>query len=99
MRWKMKFLDEDKRGNNKGKENNYFGFKSKSMPPQNDLLKPFEEDLIALVRRVKFKNIKEPFLSKLNEDVKMIKNSKDVFVFADKTTNLYPVSKENYKKY
>ena len=29
MRWKMKFLDEDKRGNDKGKENNYFGFKSK----------------------------------------------------------------------
>ena len=28
----------------------------------------------------------------------IIKNSKDVFVFADKTTNLYPVSKENYKK-
>ena len=98
MRWKMKFSEVENRESNKDKVTNYYGFKSKNMPPQNDLLKLFEEDLLTLVRNVEFKQVKEPFMNKLREDVKMIADSKDVFVFADKTRNLYPIAVEDYKK-
>ena len=78
--------------------NNNFGFRSKKRPPQNELLKPFEDDLIKLVRSVEFKRIESPFLKKLNEDAKFITENENIFVFADKTTNIYSVSKENYEK-
>ena len=62
------------------------------------MLKPFEDDLIKLVRNVEFKRIESPFLKKLNEDAKFITENENIFVFADKTTNIYSVSKENYEK-
>ena len=77
---------------------NNYGFKSKKTPSQNELLKPFEDELVSLVRRIKFKTVKDPFLKKLKEDVENINRSEEVYVFADKTTNFYPISKENYQK-
>ena len=34
----------------------------------------------------------------MNDDAKFIKENENVFVFADKTTNIYAVPKENYEK-
>ena len=45
-----------------------------------------------------FKSVKNKFQQKLNGDLKNIRNSKNLFVFADKTNNLYEMSKENYNK-
>ena len=97
MRWKCFFYEYKNDANVKNLNENY-GFKSKNTPPPNELLKPFEDELTALVRNVVFKPVKDGFLNKLNKDVKEIKRSNDVLVFADKTTNIYPVPKNTYKK-
>ena len=92
MLWKAHFYEKD----NCIKEN--YGFKSRLAPPQNELIRPFEDDIFTLFRKIQFKVVKNPFLSKLNTDVKTIKKSNKVLVFADKTTNIYKVEKEDYKK-
>lgn len=97
MRWKALFYNSDD-NETRTNENRNYGFKSKKTPPQDELLKPFEEDLINLIRNIKFQPVNDSFLQKLNDDVKEINNINDVLVFADKTTNVYPVSKEAYKK-
>ncbi len=50
------------------------------------------------IRNVEFQPVSDSFLKKLNDDVKEIKRINDVLVFADKTTNIYPVQKETYRK-
>lgn len=62
------------------------------------MLKPFEDDLINLVRNIEFEKVDSPFLKKLNDDANFIKESSNIFVSADKTTNIYQVSTENYIK-
>ena len=78
--------------------NETYGFKSKKTPPQNDLLKAFEEDPISLVKIVTFQPVNDKFLNKLRDDTDEIKSLDEVLVFADKTTNIYPVEKDAYKK-
>ena len=58
----------------------------------------FEKALYALVRSIEYTSPKNEFLHRLKSDVKKIKESENVFVLADKTTNLYEVDKATYKK-
>ena len=59
---------------------------------------PFEKDLWNLVNKLKFRKIKSNFQSQLNEDIKVIKRSNKVLVFADKTSNIYKLDTDEYKK-
>jgi hypothetical protein len=61
-------------------------------------MKGFEEDLIKLISDVSFRNVNDPFLKQVNEDIKNVNSSKNVFVFADKTTNVYETDPESYRK-
>ena len=77
-----------------------YGFKSNRSVPQFDELKQlrgFEDDLIKLIENIKFKPVTSQFQQKLQDDCKKVKDSKDVIVSADKTSNLYeiPVAKYN----
>ena len=58
----------------------------------------FENDLINLIRDLKFKNSLTDFQKKLKNDVKYINNSKKVFMLADKTTNVYEIDPKMYEK-
>ena len=51
-----------------------------------------------MIRNVEFTNIRNEFLDHLNRDIESIRSSKNVLVFADKITNLYELSLENYQK-
>ena len=51
-----------------------------------------------MIRNVEFTNIKNQFLDHLNRDIGSIWSSKNVLVFADKSTNLYDLFCENYQK-
>ena len=51
-----------------------------------------------MVSSIKFKNIRNPLQYQLSKDVKEINSSTDVYLPADKTTNLYKISKEDYNK-
>ena len=93
MRWKAFFYDKGKNG-----DSHNYGFKTRYSPPQNEYLSAFEDDLIALVRNIQFKPVRDKFLTQLKNDMREICKSENVLVFADKSTNLYSVKKETYDK-
>ena len=89
MRWKA-FFYENGSSNQKCKFKT-FGFKSVKSPPANERLVNFENDLYNLIKSVKFHKHNDKFQERLSNDVRKIKKSSDVFVFADKTTNIYKI--------
>ena len=58
----------------------------------------FKNDLLELIKTLKFKKVKNKFLDQLHKDITSIKKSKNVFIFADKTRNIYDADKNTYKK-
>ena len=47
---------------------------------------------------IKFRRVKDDFQDTLEEDIKTLTNTEDIIVKADKTKNLYSVSKPQYEK-
>ncbi|MCP3850980.1 MAG: hypothetical protein GY694_12190, partial [Gammaproteobacteria bacterium] len=90
-------LDNDENIENE-EENNNFGFNTEKSAPPCHLLRDFENDLTALVSNLKFNNKKNNFQKSLARDVEKIKKSNNAFVPADKTSNVYEVNNELYKK-
>ena len=70
--------------------------RSKKCPGKVNELVPFEKDLIFLVRNVKFRKVKNQFQKKIQQDIKMIRTSGKTMTFADKTNNMYRLSKDQY---
>lgn len=75
-----------------------FGLKSRGTPPQIEEMKDFEDDLAKMIERIEFRKCYDSFQNTLRKDVDRIKKSKEVFVPADKTRNLYEMDKAQYKK-
>ena len=97
LRWKVFFFLNPSA--KKSDVPNTYGFKTSKSAPQSKELAGFEQDLFNLVTNVKFKN-RPPsnFQNELQEKVTEIKKSDKVFLLADKTTNIYKVSPEDYNK-
>ena len=74
-----------------------FRFKSRYHPPPCTELQHFEKELINIINNVKFTNNESSFQKKLLADITEIKNSRNIYVFADKTNNVYkmPTSEHN----
>ena len=51
-----------------------------------------------IIRKIKFIKVRNDFQDKLKQDLETIRSSKNVLAFADKSTNLYELSKESYEK-
>ena len=47
---------------------------------------------------MEFTNVRNDFQKKLQSDVQSIQSSNKLFVFADKSTNLYELTGEHYEK-
>ena len=75
-----------------------YGFKSKHHPSQSKYLEAFEKDLFNMANSLKFSRVHNDFQQKMKKDIAQIKPSNDVFIFADKTNNLYKSSPKEYKK-
>ena len=95
MRWKALFFEKPEM---RTADNNTYGFNSNKSPPQMELIVPFENDLYELVSNIQFSPKRNEFQKQLSKDVREISLSKNVFVSADKTPNLYSVTSEEYKK-
>ena len=67
-------------------------------PPKIKEMVPFEKDLWNLVNKLKFRKIKSNFQRQLNEDIRVIKRSKKVLLFAEKTSSNYKLDTCEYKK-
>ena len=78
--------------------NGYFGFKTSTATPPNDHLNAFENELYDLIQKVEFTNVLNTFQQKLKNDVHSIKSSNNMLVFADKSSNLYELSRDHYEK-
>ena len=94
LRWKAYQFCKENRENNSDQCKN-FGFKTVVTPPQN----AFENDMYDRITNVEFTNIRNEFLDHLNRDIESIRSSKNVLVFANKSTNLYELSRDSYQKF
>ena len=90
MRWKaIEFLG---RLDNRVRDN--FGFKSGKCLPLVNELSNFESDLLIMIHNVEFQPVKNGFLSKLKEDVKTTKNTKELLFNTDMSSNIYKMDKD-----
>ena len=76
-----------------------FGYKSRKCPLTVKEMTNFEEDLRLLIKNLEHSNVKNESSKKLADDIKVIKNTKEMLIKADKSRNIYRVSRVNYKKY
>ena len=95
LTWKVHFFEHPST-NDASTQN--FGFPTDRTPPQNDLLVHFENDMYDLTKNIKFKDHTNAFQRKLKADVKKIQSSGNMFVFADKTSNIYDMPSSQYTK-
>lgn len=97
MRWKAQFfLDETWK--NTHIESNTYGFKTRNYPKQCTELEEFEKDLLNMVKLIQFKNSTDAFQTKIKSDIATIKESPNVFIFADKTNNVYEMTPTDHEK-
>ena len=69
----------------------------RSAPSDNKLVK-FEDALYKIINNIKFKTYTNNFQNNMKKDLNKIETSNKLFVFADKSNNLYKVNKANYEK-
>ena len=102
MRWKAFFFltcnSSNANNNNCDNMKETFGFKSNNHPAQNNELKNFKKELLDIIPSIKFRDIRDKFQTKMKNDISKIKSSPNIFVPADKTTNMYEIPPDNYKK-
>ena len=102
MRWRAFFFlkgDQTKTEDHPDSgANEHFGFKSRKCPPRVEELEAFEDDLLKMIESVQSRRVSDDFQKRLRKDTERIQTCKDVIVHADKTRNLYTVSKEEYNK-
>ena len=110
LRWKALFyIDKNENKSNKNNDENIsatqnsdyknnFGFKTKNTPPPVAELERFEDDLFDIAKNIKLKKTNNEFQDQLKSDVSRIKNNPNILVFADKTNNVYELSKPDHEK-
>ena len=62
------------------------------------MLDPFEAYLFKLIWKITFRKNHDHFQTKLNKDIKELKNLKYIWVRADKSRNIYKINSSNYHK-
>ena len=66
-----------------------YGFKTRKCPPQYKDLMEFECDLQKLISNMQFRRGSNNFQNRLKNDIRSVLSSKKVFIFPDKTRNIY----------
>ena len=71
MRWKAFFFLKDNDNNETARET--FRFKSKRHPAQITKRKCFENDLLEMIKELKFRNVQDDFQTKMKRPILKIK--------------------------
>ena len=87
MRWKAHFFLSKE--NQQPEILNTYGFKSRNHQPQITLLEEFEEDLYGIATSIKYRNVNSNFQEKLKQVISKSRPSANMFIFANKTSNIY----------
>ena len=61
-------------------------------PAQIKELEAFEKELLDIVKSIKFRNINIKFQNLMKADIARVKASPNLFIPADRTTNMYEIS-------
>ena len=59
---------------------------------------PFENDMMDMIKNLEFKRVNNEFQSNLRNDIRLIRESNNLFVSADKSRNIYKVSAATYER-
>ena len=94
MHWKAIYFNSKTNDNSTER----YGLKILKCPKQVKELVPFKNDLIDMLKVIQFRKVKNQFLTKLENDIKAVKQSKKLLTFGDKTSNMYRLSKEEHKQ-
>ena len=97
MRWKAIFFNPESEDTQIYCET--YGLKSSKCPKQVKELIPFENDLLQLAKNIKFRKTTNNFQKQMKVDIKKMKNSSKTFTPADKTSNMYKLTKDEYNKF
>ena len=100
MRWKAHFYNEKKdiKENETHTIPETYGLNCLNCPPQVIELIQFQSDLLDMIKSLKFRKTGSHFQRTLKEDINTIHSTDTTLTFADKTSNLYKLKKEQYKK-
>ena len=74
-----------------------YGFNTTKPPPSLKELKSFESDFFDLIRNISFRPVQDEFQNKLQNDIKIIQNTPEIIVSADKSRNKYKMGVDEYK--
>ena len=89
--WKALFFE------NESESTFNYGFKKSQCQPQYNDLMEFEDDLQEMISNVQFRRVNNDFQNMLKNDIRSVRSSKKIFIFADKTRNIYQMEKSHYK--
>ena len=100
MRWRAwQYLKGEKDDNEENPEDKeHYGLNCRKSPPHVEELEAFEDSVGRLIESITFKKTRDKFQENLQKDVARIKQSKAIFVPADKTRNVYEVGLDQYNK-
>ena len=95
MRWKAIFFTARNKDN---PEVETYGLPTEKCPQQVKELIQFENEVLQLAKNVQFKKVNNPFQTRMKEDAQKMRNSGKTMTSADKTTNFYRQSAEEYNQ-
>ena len=95
LRWKaVFFINSSKETGESRASGSVYDLTSNKCVRQLKELIPFEDDLVDLVKNIKFRKVRNDFQMKLREDLRKVRSSKKTMTFADRTSNMYRLEKE-----
>ena len=91
------FINNNKNVTEDHKQGFSYGLKSGRSPPQVKDLIQFEDDLVRIIKALKFCKVKNNFQKMLREDMKQVQTSNKTLTPTDKTSNMYRLNKNDYQ--
>ena len=98
MRWKAIFFLSSSEEEDEEEKPETYGLPTKKSPTQVRELVAFESDLLKMVKNIEFRNTSCEFQSRMKQDVRAMRESGKTLTPADKTSNMYRLSKEQYNQ-
>ena len=97
MRWKAYLFQNNANSTSNRTVKETYGFNSEHHSDQCKELEIFEKDLYNIVSSLKYRKLTDDFQEQMKQDISSINSSADVFIFADKTNNIYKAPPEQHK--
>ena len=94
MRWKALFF----MSRNESLQMENYGLPTAKCPGQVKEMVQFENELLLLAKNIEFKSLSSTFQTRMKNDLKSMRDSGKTLTPADKTTNMYRLSPEEYNR-